>query len=94
MPLRRYSRLCRLRSLRAPRLSCRIPSSLAIHVCSQAAWRRVVQLAVGAGIAVPGMTASLAYFDTYRRGRLPANLVQVGRSRGGALGGRPGRAGW
>ena len=51
----------------------------------QAAWRRVVQLAVGAGIAVPGMTASLAYFDTYRRGRLPANLVQVG---GGVVGGR------
>jgi hypothetical protein len=45
----------------------------------QAAWRRVVQLAVGAGIAVPGMTASLAYFDTYRRGRLPANLVQAQR---------------
>lgn len=44
----------------------------------QAAWRRVVQLAVGAGIAVPGITSSLAYFDTYRRGRLPANLVQVG----------------
>ena len=38
----------------------------------QAAWRRVVQLAVGAGIAAPGITNSLAYFDTYRRGRLPA----------------------
>lgn len=45
----------------------------------QAAWRRVVQLAVGSGIAIPGMTASLAYFDTYRRGRLPANLVQAQR---------------
>lgn len=45
----------------------------------QAAWRRVVQLAVGAGIAVPGITNSLAYFDTYRRGRLPANLVQAQR---------------
>lgn len=45
----------------------------------QAAWRRVVQLAVGAGIGVPGMTSSLAYFDTYRRGRLPANLVQAQR---------------
>ncbi len=37
----------------------------------------MVQLAVGAGIGVPGMTSSLSYFDTYRRGRLPANLVQV-----------------
>ncbi|KAL4425619.1 hypothetical protein ABPG75_009635 [Micractinium tetrahymenae] len=45
----------------------------------QAAWRRVVQLAVGAGIGVPGMTSSLSYFDTYRRGRLPANLVQAQR---------------
>ena len=45
----------------------------------QAAWRRVVTLAVNSGIGVPGMTASLAYFDTYRRGRLPANLVQAQR---------------
>ena len=45
----------------------------------QAAWRRVVQLAVGAGIAAPGINNSLAYFDTYRRGRLPANLVQAQR---------------
>ena len=29
------------------------------------------------GVPVPGMTASLGYFDTYRRARLPANLVQV-----------------
>eukprot|EP00803_Ostreobium_quekettii_P009269 evm.model.scf_254EXC.8 EVM.evm.TU.scf_254EXC.8 scf_254EXC:52995-58130(+) len=43
------------------------------------AWRRVVQRAVAAGIAVPGMTASLAYFDAYRRSRLPANLVQAQR---------------
>jgi len=45
----------------------------------QAAWRRVVTLAVSSGIGMPGMTASLAYFDTYRRGRLPANLVQAQR---------------
>jgi 6-phosphogluconate dehydrogenase len=50
----------------------------------QDAWRRVVQLAVGSGIAVPGMMSSLAYFDTYRRGRLPASLVQVGSSEGPA----------
>lgn len=43
------------------------------------AWRRVVSLAITAGIGVPGMTASLSYFDTYRRGRLPANLVQAQR---------------
>ncbi len=38
---------------------------------------QVVALAVSNGVPVPGMTASLAYFDTYRRSRLPANLVQA-----------------
>ncbi|KAL5995396.1 6-phosphogluconate dehydrogenase, decarboxylating 3, chloroplastic [Asimina triloba] len=50
----------------------------------QAAWRRVVGLAIEAGISTPGMCASLAYFDTYRRGRLPANLVQAQRDLFGA----------
>jgi len=36
-----------------------------------------VALAVTHGVPAPGMTASLGYFDTYRRERLPANLVQV-----------------
>ncbi|KAH0708675.1 hypothetical protein KY284_010102 [Solanum tuberosum] len=50
----------------------------------QAAWRRVVGLAVQKGISVPGMSASLQYFDTYRRSRLPANLVQAQRDYFGA----------
>ncbi|KAI3851989.1 hypothetical protein MKW98_019988 [Papaver atlanticum] len=50
----------------------------------QASWRRVVGLAVQAGISTPGMCASLAYFDTYRRARLPANLVQAQRDLFGA----------
>jgi 6-phosphogluconate dehydrogenase len=50
----------------------------------QAAWRRVVNLAISAGISTPGMNASLAYFDTYRRARLPANLVQAQRDLFGA----------
>ena len=33
----------------------------------QAGWRSVVALAVQNGVAVPGMSTSLAYFDTYRR---------------------------
>ncbi|WIA12411.1 hypothetical protein OEZ85_012454 [Tetradesmus obliquus] len=44
-----------------------------------AAWRRVVALAVTNGVPAPGMMASLSYFDTYRRERLPANLVQAQR---------------
>lgn len=50
----------------------------------QTAWRRVVCLAITAGISTPGMSSSLAYFDTYRRERLPANLVQAQRDYFGA----------
>jgi 6-phosphogluconate dehydrogenase len=39
----------------------------------------VVALAISNGVAVPGMTASLGYFDTYRRAQVPANLVQAQR---------------
>lgn len=50
----------------------------------QADWRQVVQTAIGMGIPVPGMTASLAYFDAYRSERLPANLIQAQRDYFGA----------
>jgi len=53
-------------------------------VSRQASWRRVVGYAVQQGIAVPSMSASLAYFDTYRRARLPANLIQAQRDFFGA----------
>jgi 6-phosphogluconate dehydrogenase len=42
----------------------------------QMAWRRVVSAGVASGIALPALSASLAYYDQYRRERLPANLVQ------------------
>lgn len=45
----------------------------------QSAWRRVVSIAINSGISTPGMSSSLAYFDTYRRSKLPANLVQADR---------------
>jgi len=50
------------------------PSFAADMNTRQAAWRRVVVKAIEAGVAVPAMTASLGYFDTYRRERLPANF--------------------
>lgn len=53
-------------------------------VARQGGWRRVVGLAIQNGISVPGMSASLQYFDTYRRSRLPANLVQAQRDYFGA----------
>jgi len=48
------------------------------------AWRETVQLAVQMGIAVPAISASLAYFDNYRRARIPANLIQAQRDYFGA----------
>ena len=50
----------------------------------QEAWRVVVQTAVGLGIPVPAMSASLAYYDAYRSARLPANLTQAQRDFFGA----------
>jgi 6-phosphogluconate dehydrogenase len=50
----------------------------------QAAWRDVVQTAVGLGIPVPAMSASLAYYDSYRSARLPANVTQAQRDFFGA----------
>ena len=50
----------------------------------QDAWRYVVQTAVGLGIPVPAMGSSLAYYDSYRTERLPANLTQAQRDFFGA----------
>ncbi|GAB2234207.1 hypothetical protein Droror1_Dr00003449 [Drosera rotundifolia] len=50
----------------------------------QPAWRSVVTLSISSGITVPGMSSSLAYFDSFRRERLPANLVQAQRDYFGA----------
>jgi 6-phosphogluconate dehydrogenase len=50
----------------------------------QEAWRFVVQTAIGMGIPVPALSASLAYFDSYRSARLPANLTQAQRDYFGA----------
>jgi 6-phosphogluconate dehydrogenase len=47
-------------------------------------WRMVVKLAMDFGIPVPAMSGSLAYFDSYRRQRLPANLIQGQRDYFGA----------
>ena len=60
------------------------------HACGEAvasrqkAWRYVVQTAVGLGVPLPATSASLAYYDTYRAERLPANLIQAQRDFFGA----------
>ena len=50
----------------------------------QAALRKVICLAQQHGVPVPGLSASLAYFDSYRSARLPQNLTQAQRDAFGA----------
>ncbi|MHC4714777.1 MAG: NADP-dependent phosphogluconate dehydrogenase [Planctomycetota bacterium] len=51
---------------------------------AQSGWRRAVRLGVEYGVPVAAISASLAYFDSYRTGRLPANLTQAQRDCFGA----------
>ena len=50
----------------------------------QDALRDVVVAAVKAGMPVPAFSSAVAYFDSYRSERLPANLVQAQRDFFGA----------
>ncbi|WP_034992090.1 NADP-dependent phosphogluconate dehydrogenase [Liquorilactobacillus vini] len=50
----------------------------------QAAVRDVSALAIKSGIAVPGFTAAITYFDQYRSAVLPANIIQAQRDYFGA----------
>ncbi|PAK14105.1 NADP-dependent phosphogluconate dehydrogenase [Burkholderia ubonensis] len=50
----------------------------------QASLREVVIAAVKAGVPVPAFASAVAYFDSYRSERLPANLVQAQRDFFGA----------
>ncbi|MEJ5298632.1 MAG: decarboxylating NADP(+)-dependent phosphogluconate dehydrogenase [Armatimonadota bacterium] len=47
-------------------------------------WRRVIAEAVKMGIPVPAFSSAICYFDSYRRERLPANLIQAQRDFFGA----------
>ena len=51
---------------------------------TQTNWRLAVTTAATQGVAVPAFSASLAYFDSYRQERLPANLLQAQRDFFGA----------
>ncbi len=46
--------------------------------------REVVAYAVQAGVPVPTFSSAIAYFDSYRSDRLPANLIQAQRDYFGA----------
>ena len=51
---------------------------------AQAGWRRVVAAGATAGVPLPAISSALAYYDGYRTGRLPANLLQAQRDYFGA----------
>jgi 6-phosphogluconate dehydrogenase len=51
---------------------------------AQGNWRRVVALAAQHGVPTPSFASSLAYYDSYRSGRLPQNLLQAQRDYFGA----------
>ncbi len=51
---------------------------------NQPNWRLAVTTATDYGVAVPAFSASLAYYDSYRQERLPANLLQAQRDFFGA----------
>ena len=50
----------------------------------QASWRKALVQAVELGIPTPAFSTALAFFDGYRTGRLPANLLQAQRDYFGA----------
>ncbi|RYM06305.1 NADP-dependent phosphogluconate dehydrogenase [Sporolactobacillus sp. THM7-7] len=50
----------------------------------QTSLRRVVSIAVTDGIPVPAFSSAIAYYDSYRRAELPANLIQAQRDYFGA----------
>ena len=50
----------------------------------QQAVREVVAIAVQAGVPVPTFSSAIAYYDSYRSDRLPANLIQAQRDYFGA----------
>ncbi len=51
---------------------------------AQGPWRLAVTTAQTFGVPVPAMSASLAYFDSYRSASLPQNLTQAQRDLFGA----------
>jgi len=50
----------------------------------QASWRKALGHAIEAGVPTPAFSTALAFFDGYRTGRLPANLLQAQRDFFGA----------
>jgi 6-phosphogluconate dehydrogenase len=62
-----------------------IDANIAARVLDvEVGWRRTIEMATAQGIPMPAMSASLAYFDSYRTAVLPQNLTQAQRDYFGA----------
>jgi 6-phosphogluconate dehydrogenase len=66
-----------------PNLMVNNEMALKLETC-QDGFRLAVKTGVETGVPIPAMMASLAYYDSYRSGWLPANLVQAQRDYFGA----------
>jgi 6-phosphogluconate dehydrogenase len=51
---------------------------------AQENWRKVIALAAQYGVPIPTFSSALAYYDSYRSAKLPANLLQAQRDYFGA----------
>jgi len=51
---------------------------------AESGWRKTCALGIELAIPLPAMFSALSFFDGYRRGRLPANLLQAQRDYFGA----------
>jgi len=60
------------------------PEFAGIVNARQARWRFAVQTTQSLGIPAPAFAASLNYYDSYRHGRVPANMIQAQRDYFGA----------
>jgi 6-phosphogluconate dehydrogenase len=63
----------------APELLALAPAFAADLAKREPGWRRVVAAATAAGLPIPGLAASLAWFDTLRTARGSAALIQAQR---------------
>ncbi len=63
----------------APELLALAPAFAADLAKREAGWRRVVAAATAAGLPIPGLAASLTWFDTLRTARGSAALIQAQR---------------
>ncbi|MGW8195055.1 MAG: NADP-dependent phosphogluconate dehydrogenase [Desulforhopalus sp.] len=60
------------------------PAMRSLVETRQKDWRRVVQTCIEKGIPAPGLSSALTYWDAYRSGWLPANLIMAQRDYFGA----------